>query len=462
MENLFSTFVEQLFDYPIDQDISWSNLQTILQNRENNLFYNFLGQNEEKRLRLTPDCADLPYFLRSYFAWKMRLPFGFRKCNRGRKGRAPTCGKELFTNLQEREIPNDVRAFNQFTRRTVGNGVHSGSGRTSPTSEFTDYYSLPLTREALRPGTVFADPYGHILMVADWIPQGIGKYGVLVGADAQPDATIGRRRFWRGSFLFRPETKEAGAGFKNFRVLQYRGQEKGIIPIRNKTIRKFLPELPQSQEQYQGTMDDFYEKVESLINPRPLDPSDVMRTLVAALEESIKRRVKSVQNGEDYKKQKGGIIEMPTGYAIFETSGAWENYSTPSRDMRLLIAMDTVLGFPEQVKRNPKRFNLSADSAVLEPAITQLKATLTTELASRKFSYIRSDGSAFELTLKDVADRAQAFEMSYNPNDCVEVRWAAPENSEERTTCKVRAPQKHFNRMKQYRPWFKNRTRPSR
>ena len=40
---------------------------------------------------IRPDCADLPYFLRAYFAFKMGLPFGYSKCSRGGGGAAPTC-----------------------------------------------------------------------------------------------------------------------------------------------------------------------------------------------------------------------------------------------------------------------------------------------------------------------------------------------------------------------------------
>jgi hypothetical protein len=36
---------------------------------------------------------------------------------------------------------------------------------------------------------------------------------------------------------------------------------------------------------------------------------------------------------------------MPDGASIFETAGAWEDFATPSRDLRLLIAMDVVSGF---------------------------------------------------------------------------------------------------------------------
>jgi len=50
----------------------------------------------------------------------------------------------------------------------------------------------------------------------------------------------------------------------------------------------------------------------------------------------VRRRVVSVDNAEAYLARHPGIVPMPEGYAIFETTGPWEDYSTPSRDMRLL------------------------------------------------------------------------------------------------------------------------------
>ena len=51
-----------------------------------------------------------------------------------------------------------------------------------------------------------------------------------------------------------------------------------------------------------------------------------------------------------------------------------------------------------------------------------LESTLASELAARKFSYTRTDGSQWTLALKDVLDRTSALEMAYNLNDCVELR----------------------------------------
>jgi hypothetical protein len=54
-----------------------------------------------------------------------------------------------------------------------------------------------------------------------------------------------------------------------------------------------------------------------------------------------------------------------------------------------------------------------------------LEGVLASELSSRKFSYTRSDGSAWTLALKDVADRAVDLEMAYTvrnssrPSSCI-------------------------------------------
>jgi hypothetical protein len=92
----------------------------------------------------------------------------------------------------------------------------------------------------------------------------------------------------------------------------------------------------------------------------------------------------------------------------------------------------------------------------------ELERVLAAELAARKFSYTRSDGSQWTLALKDVLNRVQALEMAYNPNDCVELRWGAPAQSEEGSTCKRHAPSAQRAKMASYRPWFSERRRPPR
>jgi len=149
------------------------------------------------------------------------------------------------------------------------------------------------------------------------------------------------------------------------------------------------------------------------------------------------------------------------GLRIFETTGAWEDYSTPARDFRLLIAIDVVRGFPDRVVRRAVRYAMPSDRSI-EVVKGELQGVLASELASRKISYTRSDGSQWTLSLKEVVDRATQFEMAYNPNDCVEVRWGAPENSEEASTCKRHAPQAQRAKMSSdYRGWFRERHWPT-
>jgi hypothetical protein len=462
-ENLYSAFVEQLFTDPVDGDVTWPHLQAVLSDPARNLLYGHLGFDEDERLHLEPDCADLPYFLRAYFAWKIELPFGYRGCTRGRAGRPPLCG-DLKTMLEPVSGSDPVTVFQEFARR-VANTAHSASVRTAPGDDASDLYPVPLTREALRPGTVFADPYGHLLVVAAWRPQGLDEYGVLVGADAQPDGTVGRRRFWRGSFLFTPDTTDVGAGFKRWRPIVRSTDESGeatLTALDDAALRSTREHVPYSEAQYEGeTADAFYDRMEALINPRPRNPASVLTSLVDALEESAVRRVNSVGNGEAFMaKRNHRTIEMPEGYSLFETRGAWEDYSTPSRDMRLLISIDAVTGFPDAVARAPDRFGL--ENADVDAAVKGLRERLREELRSRSFEYPRSDGSPWKLTLEDLVDRQKALEMAYNPNDCAEIRWAAPEGSDERATCGRQAPPHQRARMATYRDWFAERQRPPR
>ena len=154
-------------------------------------------------------------------------------------------------------------------------------------------------------------------------------------------------------------------------------------------------------------------------------------------------------------------IKTIEGSKIFETTGDWEDFSTPSRDLRLLIAIDVALAVPARVARRPERYAMPADKTP-EQVRADLGARLVRELHDRKFKYVRSDGSNFELALQDVVDREASLEMAYNPNDCVEARWGAPAGSDEGSTCKGHAPSTQVTKMTAYRSWFHERRRPPR
>ena len=145
----------------------------------------------------------------------MGLPFGYSKCSRGGGGKAPRCPQ--WWNIEKEEPPpapppqktavqRRLRAVRQpvaqrparkiptrpqgwcrgsgsMCARRVANGVHSGTGRTALDDDNTDYYPVPLKQETLRPGTVYADPYGHVLVIAKRIAQTDDAAGVLLAVD---------------------------------------------------------------------------------------------------------------------------------------------------------------------------------------------------------------------------------------------------------------------------------------
>jgi len=508
-ENLYSAWIEKLFDAPLDAEPSWKALHEVLRDRSRNMLFDYLGLREDDSLVLRPDCAKMPYQLRAYFASKMGLPFGYSSCTRGGGGRAPRCSRWFNSGHPELSRPSpqpepirtsapsnatprpgflqqmlsgpDAAApadeaaesaapapapkrlglagsFVQFLQ-VASDAVQSGNGRTAANDDNTDFYPVALTQNALRPGTIYADPYGHIMMLVRRLPQTATNAGVILMVDAEPDYTVARKRFWRGSFLF-VNSALGNPGFKRFRPIE-RAANGTLRRMTNAEIAKSPQYGDFSLEQSKLGVEDFYDRMDDVASPAPLDPVRAMKEVIDSLEEQVRTRVGSVDFGRKFLDKTAADASMPDGPAIFQTSGAWEDFATPARDFRLLIAIDVVRNYPDRVARRPDRYAMPQGKSVADVK-AELQKVLAAELASRKFSYTRSDGSQWTLTLKDVVDRAPAYEMGYNLNDCVELRWGAAENSQEAATCKRHAPAAQRTKMIKYRVWFHDRHWPAR
>ncbi|MGB8489916.1 MAG: hypothetical protein WCE64_02560 [Bacteroidales bacterium] len=460
-ETIYSAWINALFQ-GCDEHSSWSSLHEVTQNHDQNFLYNYLSLGEDdpngkNQVIMKPDCADNPFFLRAYFAWKLGLPFGYHICDRGYIGRNPRPG-QWITNEASTSKTSPVAAFNAFLRRVM-DGVQSGTARTALDDENSDYYPVPLGRETLRPGTVFADPYGHTLILVNLVPQTRDHPGLLLSVDAQPDGTVGIKRFWKGNFLFNTSGVVGEPGFKAFRPISI---HEGVPRLlKNKELTASAGFVPYSLQQRKMETNVFYNIMDRVINPRPLDPVTALLDLIGALHEQLKVRVGSVANGEAYfKLHPGTVIPMPSRAAgIFQVGGLWENFSTPNRDLRLLIAVDAVLGFPDQVVRSPDDFDVSGPGSA-EQVKERLQSILDNKVAELTISYTRSNGSLQTLTVAEILKRREAFEMAYNPNDGIEIRWGAPENSDERSTCLRHAPSYQLEAMRSVRIWFRKRLHP--
>ena len=461
MEMLYSAWIEHLFDAPLDEDLSFPSLEPVLRDPARNFLHDRLGLGEDdpgRAMAATPDCADLPYLLRAYVAWKLGLPFGFRRCDSGSATTPPRCGNP--TTNEDGEVSGDPRgAFATFARSVLA-AVHSASARTALDDDATDFYPVPLDRAAIRPGTVYADPYGHTLVVARWVAQTAERPGLLLAVDAQPDHTVARKRFWEGTFLFVP-VPSAGPGFKAFRPLVHDQAGGKLRPLGDTDLANERRFTRWSDEQAKLSPDAFYARMSALVNPSGLEPERAYEATLDALVEQLETRVRSVDNGEDFVRQHPGtVIPMPDGPAIFETSGPWEDFATPSRDFRLIIAIKVLEALPARIERHPELFVLGTRTP--EAAHDEVKRLHETRSAERTFSYTRSDGSPWRLTVADAIARKTAFETAYDPNDCVEVRWGAPNGGDERATCRRRAPAEQRARMESYRDWFRESRRPVR
>ncbi|MBV9461091.1 MAG: hypothetical protein JO141_26770, partial [Bradyrhizobium sp.] len=241
-----------------------------------------------------------------------------------------------------------------------------------------------------------------------------------------------------------------------------------IVQAKNGSLHRLTNEEIANNPQYADfaldqahmSIENFYDRMDDVMSPEPLDPVKAMTDAITSLNEQIKTRVTSIENGRKWQAKSAGDAAMPDGASIFETSGPWEDFSTPARDFRLLVAIDVVRNFPDRFARRSDHFALPPGKSVTDVK-SELQGVLASELASRKITYTRTDGSPWTLSVKDVLDRAADFEMAYNPNDCVELRWGAAEGSEEASTCKRHAPQAQRAKMSEYRAWFRERHWPA-
>ena len=198
--------------------------------------------------------------------------------------------------------------------------MHTGAVRVAASDDNTDFYTVSLTQQALRPGTVYADPYGHVLMLVHRVPELNGMPGVFLAVDAEPDGSITRKRFWRGNFLFVHDPALGSPGFKRFRPI-VRDKNGPLRRLTNAEIAQNPSYGDFSLDQSQMSAEDFYDRMDDVMSPEPLDPVKAMTDAIASLNEQVKTRVTSVENGRKYQEKQPGEVAMPNGPSIFETIG---------------------------------------------------------------------------------------------------------------------------------------------
>jgi hypothetical protein len=411
--------------------------------------WNPFGAGDPDDVYFHSDCAELPYVLRAYFAWKRGLPFSYEAsvAPRGATNdiRYTTSGNEV---TERRDVITGSGSGYELLN-VVRGAITSASYRIGPdleAPEEADTYSPAIDPKSIRPGTMVYDPNGHVATIYRVFPNGRLEY-----FDAHPDESVTRGFFDERFVRARPAM---GAGFKNWRPLKLVGAKRrrdgvyigGHVEL---TANKDIPDF--SDEQYFGNgqrpADELmWNEGGYTLNGQTVDYYDYVRAKLAGgkLEfkpvEEVRDMVDSNCNDLHYRgdsvnlaiaaglQKRGEPDRLPAN--IYGTYGDWEIYSTPSRDARLKTSFkelrDAVERFVGLYRARDPRIVYQGNDLVGD-----LIAAYDNRAAACKLSYMRSDGSPVFMTYEDA--RRRLFLMSFDPYQCIERRWGATDPRELQT-----------------------------
>lgn len=396
------------------------------------------------------DCADLPYVLRFYYAWKRGLPFAYVSVVEPRGWTRDMRYARAGNAVAERVTADSGHDNGYRVMQTLSDTISTATFRIHPDLETPlepDFYSPAITPRSIRPGTVIYDPNGHVATVYKVEPDGRLHY-----IDAHPDNALTRGFFDQRFVRAWPAV---GSGFKNWRPLVLTGYTRErdgtlsgghVVLLANRQIADF------SVEQFFGNGarpadDGDWQSGTFTLNKETVDYYDYVRAQLAGgrLEFDPLREVHDMveSNCADLHYRADAVtLAVAAGIQnraqpprlpanIYGTDGDWEIYSTPSRDARLKTAFkevrDAAARFMALYLANDPRLKYKGANLAVD-MLTMYDRTA----AQCQLAYVRSDGSRTPLAYEEA--RRRLFAMSFDPYHCVERRWGATD-ARELATC---------------------------
>ncbi|HEY5049163.1 MAG TPA: formylglycine-generating enzyme family protein [Rhizomicrobium sp.] len=392
------------------------------------------------------DCAQFPYVLRAYFAWKRGLPFSYESGVRVRGGGAdPRYSPDGNTVTARTDVlSGSISGYALLT--VLQRAISTASYRMHPDIDSPlapDFYSAALGAKSIRPGSVIYDPNGHAAIVTR-----VESDGRIQFMDAHPDNTITHEYY---DLRFARSRPGQGAGFKDWRparLVDYRTGPDGAL-LGGHIALAPNGEIPDfSDEQYYGNGqrpdDDNWPDGTFALNGENLDYYDYVRAKVGGgkLEfDPVKETAEMVDsncNDLHYRAQAVDIAiaagiqnraepeRLPRN--IYGTSGDWETYSSPSRDARLKTAFkelrDKAERFVTMYQRGDSKHLIYAGSDI----VGDMLAAYDAHAGTCSVSYTRSNGAPVALSYEDA--RQRLFRISFDPYQCIELRWGASDPGE--------------------------------
>ena len=387
------------------------------------------------------DCADLPYVLRAYYAWKRGLPFSYVSAV---EPRGHTRDIRYTPNGNRVVSRHDVlsgSATGYSLLETMRDDVSSATYRMDPDLDdpVPDFYSPAINAKSIKPGTMIYDPNGHVGIVFAIDPDGSVQY-----IDAHPDNGLTRGYYDERFVRSRPGM---GAGFKNWRPARLEGATRRkdgvyvgghVVLARNKDIADFSDEqffgsnVPRPEEDADWNVGAFK------LNGETLNYYDYVRAAMAGgkLEfDPIKEVRESVDSNcaDLHYRAEAVNLALAAGLQnrpqpdrlpanIYGTEGDWETYSTPSRDARLKTAFkelrDDVERYVRMARAKDPRLTYKGSDLIAD-----LIALYDQRTATCQITYTLSDGATETIGYEEA--RKRLFAMSFDPYQCVERRWGA-------------------------------------
>jgi len=433
-------------------------------------------------LKYYADCADFPYYLRIYFAWKNGLPFSYvqevrpRPLDNGQavkdvryspQGNLVVKRTDLITKkgLIKNSYPDAVKFLNETFADYVSTATYRMSGLEQDGDRYSDMYPVKISRQAIRPGTVIYDPNGHAALIYK-----VDDGGRIFYVDAHPDNSLTTGMF---TPKFARSNPNQGAGFKNFRPLMLvdASVDSSGVYSGGRIVGASNAQLPLfGTEQFYGTNPDpagvwnkgsfvnngqtlnFYDylRLKLTLGEQHLNPVDDMIHLTADICSSLKDRVAAIQAA-----QTSGVSQKPhpeqLPQNIYGSEGEWESFATPSRDARLKVSFVDLLA---QAKSAIEKYR--AHDPSIQYAGGNLAKDLYQAYASQamacQFSYTTSAGKTVTMNLE--AARQRLFAMSFDPYHCIELRWGA-RLPQELESCRDDTNKKQWYTQEQ---WLRNQT----
>ena len=393
------------------------------------------------RVTFRADCADLPYYLRFYYAWKRGLPFSyvaavsprgrFRDIRYSPGGNLVRARRDLTSGMDAMQVLEHLRDF-----------ISSATYRMDPELEGQDFYSPALDARGIRPGTTIYDPNGHLAVV-----YRVDRDGRIHYIDAHPDNSLTRGFY---DLRFVRSSPGMGAGFKNWRPQRLENTRRldGVLfggTVALATNRE-IPDFALTQYYGTGARPADWRDGAFLIGGKRLDYYDYVRAPLSggSLSFDLVREIADMtaSNCADLGYRAEAVeISLAAGLQnrpqperlrpnIYGTDGDWETYSTPSRDARLKTAFknlrDTVERFLNLWRARDPSLAYRGGSLAADMLAAHEQA------AACRISYGRSDGSRVTLSYEEA--RLRLFRISFDPYHCPEARWGA--SGAEAATCR--------------------------